>query len=145
MFAWLLVVGTFSVAPNIDAHNFASTQQVGSKLTGLTPDEASLLIDKLQHAQKDLRAGKKETFELLAGAPAFYPETQVAPRSAFLDMSFERPWSVERKSGTGLWQPYELVYFPSGPQSLMWKVNVIVGQVGQLVRIEMLYTAPPPF
>src|SRR5206468_7990294 len=103
------------------------------------------LITKLQQAQAELKAGKNKTFELLSGAPASYPAAQVAPRTAFIDMRFERPWSIERKPATGLWQTYELVYFPPGPRRLMWKVTVTVGQVGQLVRVEILYTAPPPF
>jgi len=122
-----------------------SNVRVESKLQGLTPAEAILLIAKLQRAQATLKAGKRETFELLAGAPASYPAAQVAPLNAFLTMPFEHPWSVERKPASGLWQPYELVYFPPGPYELMWKVTVTVGQVGQLVRLEMLYTAPPPF
>ena len=145
MFGWLLFVGGLSDPSSIDAHNPAPPQQMESKLRGLTPAEANSLIAKLQRAQKELKAGKNQTFELLTGAPASYPAAQVAPRTAFLRMSFDRPWSIERKATTGLWQPYELVYFPPGPHSLMWKVNVVVGQLGQVVRVEMLYTAPPPF
>ena len=145
MFAWLLFASALSGSSSGDAYTSQPTQQVESKLHGLTPAEADLLIAKLQQAQAELKAGKNETFEILAGAPASYPAALVAPRSAFVDMRFEHPWSVERKPATGLWQPYELVYFPPGPHSLMWKVNVTVGQVGQLVRVEMLYTAPPPF
>ena len=146
MFAWLLVASCFSGASSAGAQNPApAQQQIETKLQGLSPAEASLLIAKFQHAQEDLRAGKSETFELLAGAPASYPAARIAPRDAFLRMSFARPWSVERKPATGLWQPYELTYFLTGPRSLMWKVEVIVGQVDQLVRVEMLYTAPPPF
>jgi len=143
MFTWLLVAVALSDPPN--AYNSAPAQQLESKLQGLSPAEANSLIEKLQHAQRELTAGKSETFELLAGSPASYPAAQVAPRRAFLDMSFDRPWSVEREPAAGLWQPYELRYFPPGPHSLMWKVNVIVGQTGELIRVEMLYTAPPPF
>ena len=145
MFAWLLIASALSGSSNSDADSSRPVQQVESKLQGLTPADADLLIAKLKNAQAELKAGKDETFELLAGAPASYPAALVAPRSAFVDMHFEHPWSIERKPATGLWQPYELVYFPPGPHSLMWKVNVTVGQVGQLVRVEMLYTAPPPF
>jgi hypothetical protein len=145
MFAWLLVASALSGSPTGDAHTSQPAQHVERKLQGLTPAEADLLIAKLQQAQARLKAGKDEYFELLAGAPASYPAALVAPRSEFVDMPFEHPWSVERKPTTGLWQHYDLVYFPPGPQSLMWKVNVTVGQVGQLVRVELLNTAPPPF
>ncbi len=45
----------------------------------------------------------------------------------------------------GLWEHYQLTYFPPEHDALMWTVDVTIGQVGQLVRVEMLYTAPPPF
>ena len=137
MFAWLLVASALS-GPS-------SVQPVETKLQGLSPAEANALIAKLQQAQVQLKAGKNGTFELLAGAPASYPASKIAPRTAFSDMDFQHPWSIERKPTTGLWQPYELDYFPPGADSLMWKVTVTVGQVGQLTRVEMLYTAPPPF
>ena len=143
MFTWLLVAVALSDPPH--AQYSAPTQQISSKLRGLNAAEASALIAKLKDAQRELRAGKREMFELLAGSPASYPAAQVAPRRAFLDMSFETPWSIEREPAAGLWQPYELRYFPPGRQSLMWKVNVVVGQTGELVRVEMVYTAPPPF
>lgn len=145
MFAWLLVAGVLSGSLSATAHNSIPAQHVESKLKGLTPAEANLLVAKLQHAQTELRAGRNETFELIAGAPASNPAAQMSPRRTFIEMSFEHPWSIERKATTGLWQPYELVYFPPGPHSLMWKVKVVVGQMGQLVRVELLYTAPPPF
>ncbi len=145
MFAWLLIVSAMSGLSNGGAPGSQPAQHLESKLQGLTPAEANLLITKLQQAQAELKAGKNETFELLTGAPASHPAALVAPRSAFVHMRFENPWSVERKPSTGLWQPYELVYFPPGPHNLMWKVNVTLGQVGQVVRVEMLYTAPPPF
>ena len=142
MVAWLLLTSAVLEPP---ARSSVPVQQVHPKLEGLTPAEASSLIAKLQQAQSWLKARKSETFELLAGAPASYPAAEVAPRTAFLHMSFAQPWSIERKPATGLWQPYELVYFPPGPHILMWKVTVTIGQVGELERVEMLYTAPPPF
>ena len=145
MFAWLLVASALSDPSNMGAQSPQPVHQADIKLQGLTQAEASLLISKLQHAQAELKAGRSETFELLTGAPASYPAARVAPRNAFTSMPLEHPWSIERKPSTGLWQPYELDYFPPGPDSLMWKVTVTVGQVGQLVRVEMLYTAPPPF
>ena len=124
-----------------DAHRAAPGQQVQIKLQGLGLSEADLLIGKLRDAQRKLRAGKKLYFELLTGGPASYSIIETSPRRAFLDMNFEKPWSIERQPTTGLRQPYELTYFPH----LMWKVNVVEGQTGELVRVEMLYTAPPPF
>lgn len=146
MFAWLLLAGVMSVQPNVEPHKPSFVQRPNAtKLQGLTSAEADALIAKLRDAQGALKAGHKEYFELLAGAPASYRAANVAPRTAFTAMSFDRPWSIERKANAGLWQPYELTYFPPGPDKLMWKVNVTIGQVGQLVRVEMLYTAPPPF
>ena len=145
MLASLLAASALAGQSNVGAQSIQPARQVEMKLQGLTAAEANLLIAKLKHAQADLKAGRSETFELLAGAPASYPAALMAPRSAFSSMPFEHPWSVERKPATGLWQPYELDYFPPGPNSLMWKVTVTVGQVGQLVRDKMLYTAPPPF
>lgn len=137
MFAWLLIASGLS-APS-------SVQPVETKLQGLSPAEADALVAKLQQAQVHLKAGKSETFELLAGAPASYPASKIAPRTAFSAMDFRHPWSIERKPTTGLWQPYELDYFPQGADSSMWRVTVTVGQIGQLTRVEMLRTAPPPF
>jgi hypothetical protein len=145
MFAWLLLVSSLSGLSSGDACSSQPIRPADGKLQGLTPADAKLLIGKLENAQVELKAGKSESFELLAGAPASYPAALVAPRTAFVDMRFEHPWSIERKPPIGLWQTYELVYFPPGPHSLMWKVDVTVGQLGQLVRVEMLYTAPPPF
>ena len=146
MFAWILIAGAMSAPPSVGPHKPVPAQrQIETKLQGLTSAEADALIAKLRDAQGALRAGRKEYFELLAGSPASYPAANVAPRTAFIAMSFDRPWSIERKAKAGLWQPYELTYFPTGPDKLMWKVDVTIGQVGQLVRVEMLYTAPPPF
>lgn len=145
MFAWLLVTAALSAQSSVDNQRSAPPKQTESKLQGLSPTEADSLIRKLQEAQHKLRTGQKAYFELLYGAPASYQATETPPRRAFVDMSFERPWSIERKPTTGLWQPYELRYFPPGPHSLMWKVNVVLDQTGELARVEMLYTAPPPF
>jgi hypothetical protein len=147
MFPWLLMAASLSapasaVGPQSQP---APIQQHETKLQGVSAEEVSLLITKLEQAQAALRAGKKETFELLTGAPAFYAANEVTPRATFLGMSFRQPWSAARSETTGLWRHYELRYFPPGPHSLMWKVNVVVGQTRQLVRVEMLYTAPPPF
>ncbi|WP_267395712.1 MULTISPECIES: hypothetical protein [unclassified Sphingomonas] len=111
----------------------------------ITSADAAILIAKLKNAQIRIKAGENLTFELVAGAPAFYPATEVAPRRSFLAMDFGRPYAVEQLPSTGLWQHYELTYFPPGPDTLMWKVNVTTGQLAELVRVEMLYKAPPPF
>jgi|tagenome__1003787_1003787.scaffolds.fasta_scaffold20917698_1 hypothetical protein len=144
MFSWLVVASALLGAPIAAPHSAEPAQHVETKLQGLSPAEGGSLIAKLQQAQAQLKAGRNETFELLAGAPASYPAAEVPPRRAFIQMRFENPWSIERKRATG-WQSYELVYFPPGPNSLMWKVTVLVGLAGELERVEMLYTAPPPF
>lgn len=111
----------------------------------ITSDEAGTLIAKLVDAQSRIKAGENLTFELLSGAPASYPATKISPRQSFLAMSFGKPYAVERLPTTGLWQHYQLTYFPPKPDALMWKVDVTTGQLAELVRVEMLYTAPPPF
>lgn len=122
----------------------AAAQATQPSLERVDPSEAKALIAKLQLAQRDVAAGKAETFEILAGAPALYPAVRVSPLTQFLHMSFDQPRTIERK-GMGLWQVYELTYFPPGPHSLMWKVTVTTGKTGELRRIQLLYTAPPPF
>ena len=111
----------------------------------INPDEAGILIAKLEDAQSRIRAGENLTFELVSGAPASYPATKISPRQSFLGMSFGKPYAVEQLPTTGLWQHYQLTYFPPEPNALMWKVDVTTGQLAELVRVEMLYTAPPPF
>jgi hypothetical protein len=144
MSALLLLALTLSGSPNVTAQAAVPAQAVEGKYKGLSAAEADTLIAKLHNAQARLRAGDKLTFELLAGAPVLYPESETPPREAFLAMAFDRPWSVERRPDMGLWQSYELIYFPPGQHSLMWKVDVFA-QGDALERVEMLYTAPPPF
>lgn len=139
--AVLLVTGAMPVV----AKPLAVPQPQVAHYKAMTPAEAETLIAKLKGAQSRIKAGDKLTFELLTGAPASYPTTEVSPRQSFLAMSFGQPYAVERLPATGLWQHYRLTYFPPGPDSLMWKVDVTTGQLAELVRVEMLYTAPPPF
>ena len=144
MSALLLLALGLSGPLNVTTPAAAQAQAVEGKFKGLSAAEADALIAKLRNAQARLRAGDKLTLEILSGAPALYPESLTPPRQAFLAMSFDRPWTVERKPDMGLWQSYELIYFPPGEHSLMWKVDVLV-QGDALERVEMLYTAPPPF
>lgn len=111
----------------------------------ITSDEAGALIAKLEDAQSRIKVGENLTFELLSGAPASYLATKISPRQSFLALSFGQPYAVERLPATGLWQHYQLTYFPPESNALMWKVDVTTGQLAELVRVEMLYTAPPPF
>jgi hypothetical protein len=141
MLALLLALASASNGPVAAAPR----QQVQTKLDGLDQGEARALLARLQAAQADVRTGKRLTFELLSGAPVSYPAVQVPPRRAFLAMRFDHPWSIQRLAKTGAWQPYELRYFPPGPNRLMWKVTVVLGVAGEIERLEMLYTAPPPF
>ena len=69
MFTWLLIASALSASSNV--------QPTETKLQGLSPGEANALIAKLQQAQMQLKAGKNETFELLAGAPAGVTSSQM--------------------------------------------------------------------
>lgn len=140
----LWVAASLLVPSEAQAEQSAPTLQASPQLQGLSPVEAEALIAKLQLAQHEIAAGKAETFEILAGSPASYPAARVPPLTAFAQMSFDHPRTIARKP-MGLWLVYQLTYFPPAPHSLMWKVTVTTGLAGELERVELLYTAPPPF
>ena len=115
-------------------------------LRGLSAAEADELIDKLQDLQRRLRRGENLVFELLSGAPAFYPMTTVSPREAFLRMNFDEAGFIERvQTDNRLWQPYRLVFAPNGPGRTIWDVEVVLGINGDAERVTMIYRPPPPF
>ncbi|WP_445191829.1 hypothetical protein ACT009_14820 [Sphingomonas sp. Tas61C01] len=144
LFIGLLAVGVASV-PVVAQQ--PSPAQVASFLDGLTQIERDTLIGKLQMAQSQLRSRAKLTFELVSGGPAFYDVTAISPRRAFIEMSFDKPYSIKREADGVDRQNYELIYFPPGANSLMWKVRVAVAKFEpeDLQRVELIYTAPPPF
>ncbi|HEV7342868.1 MAG TPA: hypothetical protein VGN68_14660 [Sphingopyxis sp.] len=116
------------------------------QLRGLTAEEAAALIAKVADAQAKLKSGEPVVFELLSGAPAFYPMTRTAPRDAFLRLPLAKTFSVEREATDNkLWQPYRLIVLPDGPGKLLWDLEVVLGINGQIERIEMLYRPPAPF
>lgn len=116
------------------------------QLNGLSPQEASNLIVKLEDAQRRLKSGEFESFELLAGSIASYEKTKVAPREAFLQVPFESVWNIERvRSDNKLWNPYRLAYAPDGLGKLYWDIEVVLGMNGGIERVTMTYKAPAPF
>ena len=124
------------------AISIPQTQQ----LRGLSADEAITLIAKLQDAQSKLRAGGFQSFELLSGSIAAYDTTQVSPRDAFLRVSFEKVWEIERiLTENRSWQPFKLTYAPSGLGQLYWDIEVVLGASGELERVAMTDRPPAPF
>jgi hypothetical protein len=116
------------------------------QLTGLSTSEAASLIAKLEDAQRRIKTGNFENFELLSGSVASYKETNIPPRDAFLQVPFGKVWSIERKqSGNPLWQPYRLSYAPDGLGRPYWDIEVALGSNGAIERVLMLYKAPAPF
>ena len=116
------------------------------QLRGLTAEEAAALIAKVADAQAKVKNKEQVVFELLSGAPAFYPMTRTAPRDAFLRLPLAKTFSVERKATDNkLWRPYRIIVLPDGPGKLLWDVEVVLGINGQIERIEMLYRPPAPF
>ena len=111
------------------------------------PEASAELIRKVKQAQEALRRGDKPYFQLLSGAPAFYPMTETSPREAFLNADFSRPFSVERieEPNNPLWKRHEVVLTPNGTGQPLWEVEVVLGVNGNIERVEMFYTLPPPF
>jgi hypothetical protein len=116
------------------------------QLTGLGAEEATALIAKLEEAQRRLRAGELQTFELLAGSMASSETTKVSPRDAFLQVPFKRVWNIERvQTDNRLWQPHRLAYAPNGPGQLYWDIEVVLGSEGEIERVLMIYKPRAPF
>jgi hypothetical protein len=116
------------------------------QLRGITAEEVSALITKLEVAQQRLKAGEFVAFELLAGSIASYEMSTVSPREAFLQVPFEKVWQVERvPSDNPLWQPYELAYAPDGLGKPYWEIEVVLGANGAIQRVLILYKPPAPF
>jgi hypothetical protein len=119
---------------------------VSAQLRDISPAEANRLISRLQELQRQLRAGEELSFELLSGAPASYPMTDVSPRQAFLQMVFDRPFRVERARASGpLWRPFRMVLLPNGPGQLIWEVEVVLGANDRVERVQMIYRPPAPY
>lgn len=116
------------------------------QLRGLDESEAAALISKLKDAQGKLRAGEFQSFQLISGSIAAYEMTKVSPRDAFLQVSFEEVWEIERvTTDNRLWQPFKLAYAPNGLGQLYWDIEVVLGANGQIERVMMIYKPPAPF
>ena len=116
------------------------------QLHGLSADEATALIAKLEDAQRRLRAGEFQSFELVAGSIASYDTTKVPPREAFLQVPFKKVWDIERvHTDNRLWQPYKLAYSPDGLGQPYWDIEVALGFDGNIERVLMIYKPPAPF
>lgn len=116
------------------------------QLSGLSAEEAAALIGKLEDAQRRLRTGKFQSFELLAGSIASYDMTKVSPRDAFLEVPFKKVWDIEKvRTDNRLWQPYSLAYAPTGRGQLYWDIEVVLGINGNIERVLMIYKPPAPF
>lgn len=142
----LLAATALLLAPATLAQPAPTKVAAQPQLRGLTADEAAALIAKVGDAQAKLKNNEQVVFELLSGAPAFYPMTRTTPRDAFLGLPLAKTFSVERQtSANKLWQPYRIIVLPDGPGKLLWDVEVVLGVNGQIERIEMLYRPPAPF
>ena len=142
----LLALTVLLFSPGALAQPAPANVAAQPQLRGLTAEEAAALIAKVADAQSRLRKKEQVVFELLSGAPTFYPMTSTAPRDAFLRLPLAKTFSVERKATDNkLWQPYRLIVLPDGPGKLLWDVEVVLGINGQIERIEMLYRPPAPF
>ncbi|MEA3389476.1 hypothetical protein [Sphingobium sp. CCH11-B1] len=116
------------------------------QLSGVTVEEATALIEKLEDAQRGLRTGQFQSFELLAGSIASNDQTKVSPREAFMSVPFQKIWQVQRAtSDKRLRQPYRLTYFPNGLGQPYWEIEVVLGLSGNVERVLMRYETPAPF
>lgn len=66
------------------------------QLDGLSSQDAADIIAKLGDAQRRLKAGEFQSFELLAGSIASYEKTKVSPRDAFLHVTFSSVLEIKR-------------------------------------------------
>ena len=137
-----------SVQSAVGGAEITATVPVPAKrqLSGLTAEEAIALLAKLEDAQRRLKAGQFQPFELLAGSIASYDETKVTPREAFLKVPFQQVWNIERVGTDNPgWQPYKLAYAPNGLGQLYWDIEVVLGFDGNIERVLMVYKPPAPF
>ena len=126
----------------------SSRQPVPSarQLNGLTLDEAAKLLDKIEDAQRQLKAGRPQYFELLSGSIAAFEMTKVAPREVFLTIPFNRVWNIERvQTDVRTWKPYRLAYAPNGLGEMYWDIEVDLDLNGDIQRVLMIYKPPAPF
>ncbi len=102
------------------------------------------MLGTVKAAQRRLADGEAAYFQLMSGAPAAYEQTRIAPRDAFLALSFDTPFSIEdRNTGNPLWRPYRIEIV--GQASLVWQVEVVLGVNDNLERVEIVARPPHPF
>ena len=124
----------------------SASPPVARQLSGIGPEEAATLLAKLQDAQRRLKTGEFQSFELSAGSIASYDETKISARDAFLRVPFEKVWNIERvRSENPLAQPFRLAYAPRGLGHLYWDIEVVLGINGGIQRVLMIYKPPAPF
>ncbi len=115
-------------------------------LQGLSGEEATSLVSKLETAQQKLIEGEFQSFELLAGSIASYETTLISPREAFLSIRFAEVRRIKRvETGNRLRNPYRLSYSPNGLGKLYWDIEVVLGFYGDIEEVTMLYRPPAPF
>ena len=114
------------------------------QLQGLTVEEAAALLAKLEDAQRRLKAGEFQSFELLAGSIASYDMTKSSPRDVFLRVPFQKVWDIKRVPNEYR-HTYSLAYSPNGLGQLYWEIEVALGFNGDIERVLMTYKPPAPF
>jgi hypothetical protein len=144
----LLLVVCLSVQSAVGWAETVKTMPVPTtrQLRGLDAEQATELIAKLESAQRSLKGGEPQFFELLAGSLASYDMTKTPPRDVFLQVPFKEVWNIERvRTDNRLWQPYRLSYAPNGLGQLYWEIEVVLGINGDIQRVLMVYKPPAPF
>jgi len=143
----LLAIGS-ALHPGLSPAVTSGTQPIpkARQLEGLSPEEATTLLAELEKAQRRLRTGEFQTFELLAGSVASYEATKISPRKAFLSVPFQKVWKIDRvRVDDSLWQPYRFAYAPNGLGQIYWDIEVMLNSAGEIERVTMIYKPPPPF
>lgn len=116
------------------------------QLLGVTTEKAGALVVALEDAQQRLRSGDGASFELVAGPTASHEMANVSPRDAFLRVSFEKVWRIERvPTESPHRQSYRLTYAPDGLGRLYWDIYVVLDVNGAIQLVRMLYEPPPAF
>jgi hypothetical protein len=124
----------------------ASAPAAAAILHGLSASDAGALIKDLQDLQRQLKNGEKVFFELLSGAPASFPETEISPREAFLQMPFDKAIMIERaRTDNRYRQPFKVIIAPHGRGLAIWKVEVMRDFGGRIERVTMVHGPPLPF
>lgn len=118
-----------------------------SHVQDLTCSDAAVLVSRLKEVQTRLKNGENSYFDLLSGAPASDPMTRVSPREAFLNVSFDKAFIVERVGPPdNLSQRYRFAYRPDKAKPMIWDIEVLfLFKNERLGRVQMRYGSPPPF